>query len=144
MQGSCLCGEIIFEVSEPIPALYQCHCSLCRKQTGATSNTAMAVNSNQLRWLSDQQLISTFKRETGFTSNFCSKCGSPVPNQIGNSQFIWVPAGLLETTAGLSVATHLFVDSRAAWEALPTNGKCFSEMPGLNEIVGFLYDQANT
>ena len=144
MKGNCLCGEIAFEVIEPIPAIYKCYCSLCRKQTGSTCNTAMAVNSAQFRWLSGQNHISTYKRETGYTVNFCSKCGSPVPNQIRNSEFTWVPAGLLEITVGLTVAAHLYVDSRAAWESLPTDGKCFSEMPTLTKIVGHLYEHANT
>jgi hypothetical protein len=124
--------------------MYQCHCSLCRKQTGATSNTAMAVDSNQVRWLSGQHLISTYNRASGFRSNFCARCGSPIPNQIGSSSFTWVPAGLFDTTEGLRVAAHLFVDSRAAWESLPTNGKCFNEISSLSEIISFLYEQAST
>jgi len=104
----------------------------------------MVVNSRQFRWMTGRCLISTYKRETGYTVNFCSKCGSPVPNQIRNSEFMWVPAGLLEETVGLTVAADLYVDSIAAWESRPTGAKCFSEMPKLNEIVGYLYDHANT
>ena len=104
----------------------------------------MAVNSSQFRWLSGQSLISTYKRDTGYTVNFCSHCGSPVPNQIRNSEFTWVPAGLLADTEALIVGAHLYVDSRAGWETIPAGAKCFSEMPSLNEIVGYLYDQANT
>lgn len=144
MRGSCLCGEIIFEINDPLPAMYQCHCSLCRKQTGATSSTAMAVETHQLQWVSGQQLISTYNRASGFRSCFCSQCGSPVPNQIGNSKFTWVPAGLFDTTEGLQASAHLFLGSRAAWESLPATGKCFNEMPSLSEIVSFLYEQANT
>lgn len=143
MRGSCLCGEVVFEVVEPIPALYQCHCSLCRKQTGATSNTAMVVHTIQVHWISGQHLVSTYNRSSGFRSNFCTQCGSPVPNQIGNSNFTWVPAGLLEATQGLRVAAHLHTDSRADWETLPTSGKCFHQMSSLTEIVNFLYAQVS-
>ena len=83
-----------------------------------------------------------YRRETGYTVHFCRQCGSPVPNPIGDSAFIWVPAGLLDSTEGLAVAAHLFVDSRAAWEALPTGARCFGEMPALNDIVGCLYEHA--
>ena len=34
LRGSCLCGRVRFEVTAPFPKLYQCHCSLCRKQGG--------------------------------------------------------------------------------------------------------------
>jgi len=143
MQGSCLCGEVVFEIMEPLPALYQCHCSLCRKQTGASASAALALNSNQFCWLEGQHLVSTYKRVTGFTSSFCSKCGSPVPNKIGESDFVWIPAGLLDSTVSLNISAHLFIGSMAAWESVPANGKCFNEMPPLTEIVGYLYEQAH-
>ena len=144
MQGSCLCGEVVFEITGPLPALYQCHCSLCRKQTGASANTALAISSDQFSWVAGQHWVSTYKRDSGFTSKFCTKCGSPVPNQIGASSFVWIPAGLLDSPVGLKISAHLFVDSRAAWEAKPTNGKCFNEMAALTEIVGYLYEQASS
>ena len=43
MQGKCLCGQVAFEILGAVPKLYQCHCSLCRKQGGSTSNTATIV-----------------------------------------------------------------------------------------------------
>lgn len=144
MRGSCLCGEIVFEVEGTIPALYQCHCSLCRKQTGASSNTAMAVASEQVIWVSGSQLISSYKRASGFRSDFCAQCGSPVPNQIGASPYTWVPAGLLDSTANLQIAAHLFVGSKAHWEPLPTNGKCYQETSALAEIIEYLYAHENT
>ncbi len=38
MHGQCLCGAVKFEILGPLPKLYQCHCSLCRKQSGSASN----------------------------------------------------------------------------------------------------------
>ena len=34
MKGECVCGKIRYEVAENIGKLYQCHCSICQKQTG--------------------------------------------------------------------------------------------------------------
>ncbi|EXA68736.1 hypothetical protein J503_1524 [Acinetobacter baumannii 984213] len=33
--------------------------------------------------------MATYKKETGFTSSFCNRCGSPVPNKInGTNGFV--------------------------------------------------------
>lgn len=40
MKGECLFGSVKFEIDEEIRNLYQCHCSLCRKATGAAANAA--------------------------------------------------------------------------------------------------------
>ena len=55
MRGKCLCGLIEFEIVGVAPKLYQCHCSLCRKQGGASSNTAAIVAKEQFRWLAGQE-----------------------------------------------------------------------------------------
>lgn len=38
MKGECLCGNVKFEIEEEIRNFYQCHCSLCRKVTGAAES----------------------------------------------------------------------------------------------------------
>ncbi|WP_446685632.1 GFA family protein [Marinobacter arenosus] len=47
MKGECLCGNVKFEIEEEIRNLYQCHCSLCRKATGAAANAATFVQGSQ-------------------------------------------------------------------------------------------------
>lgn len=34
LHGACLCGQVRFALAGGARALYQCHCSLCRKQGG--------------------------------------------------------------------------------------------------------------
>jgi hypothetical protein len=43
MRGSCLCGKIEFEVTSYPTKIYQCHCSLCRKHSGSSSNSSLVV-----------------------------------------------------------------------------------------------------
>ena len=79
MKGECLCGSVSFEIEGDLPNLYQCHCSLCRKATGSSANAATLVNEEHFRWLSGQSEIRSFQKPTGYRSDFCSVCGSPVP-----------------------------------------------------------------
>jgi hypothetical protein len=139
MKGSCLCGTIAFEVDGPLPMLYQCHCSLCRKQGGSVSNTGLIVAAGKFRWLAGEALISTWTRETGFRSYFCSRCGSPVPNPLRDTGYVWVPSGLIDGDAPLEIGARLYTDSRAPWDRLPSGGLQFETAPGLAELIALLH-----
>jgi len=45
IRGSCVCGAIKFEI-EKVVALTHCHCSICRKESGASFATYAHVRSN--------------------------------------------------------------------------------------------------
>ena len=138
MIGKCLCGEIQFELLGDIPNLYQCHCSLCRKQGGASSNVATIIPEGQFSWKFGQDNITYFKKDTGFSSDFCAKCGSPVANRLRDSAFYWIPAGLLEDEIGLEVVAHIYTKFKASWDEIPIDGTHFDEMPGLQEFQSVL------
>lgn len=142
MKGSCLCGDVEFEVQAPPRRLYQCHCSLCRKQSGAAGNAAFVVQGAQLQWRSGEGRIRSYVKPTGFRSDFCGRCGSPVPNRIRDTSFFWVPAGLLEDTGTLEVAMHLFVGSKASWEPTPTIGVLHESRPAFAEVLACLHSNA--
>jgi len=114
-KGKCLCGSIQFSISQDLPNLYRCHCSLCRKTSGGSSNTATLVPKDAFAWISGQSLISTYQKESGFRSSFCQHCGSPVPNEIHSKDDMWVPAGLLETTQNLETVVDIYTASAACW-----------------------------
>ena len=130
MIGKCLCGDI--------PNLYQCHCSLCRKQGGAYSNAATIIHEDQFSWKSGQDKISYFRKETGFSSDFCATCGSPVPNRLRNTERFWIPAGLLEDGNGLEIVAHLYTKFKAPWDKIPGTGSNFEEMPDMEEFQNIL------
>jgi len=115
MQGECLCGRVKFEIDGKIRNLYQCHCSLCRKTTGAAANAATFVQSSSFHWVSGQSEIRSYQKPSGFRSDFCSSCGSPVPNSLRGTEMVWVPAGLLDELDVSRVSAHLHTASAAPW-----------------------------
>ncbi len=135
MRGSCLCGGVEFGVRDAPQGLYQCHCSLCRKQSGAASSAAFIVRSDQLVWRAGQDLIASYMKPSGFRSDFCTRCGSPVPSPLRSTSYVWVPAGLLEESSSLAVALHLYVGSKASWEPVPVSGTLHDEMPGFAQLL---------
>jgi len=138
MLGKCLCGGVKFALSGELPRLYQCHCSLCRKVSGSSSNAAFNIDLAQLRWIEGEALVQKFESDTGYKSDFCSRCGSPLPNMTANDSAWWVPVGLLEAAQGLQVGAHLFVGSRADWDVIADSGEHFDEMPDDETLADLL------
>src|SRR3546814_8163629 len=79
LRGSCLCGEIRFEIDGKIGAAGQCHCSKCRKVSGTDGNAVFYASTAGFRWLAGEDLIERFvvPDGRGWTSHFCRRCGSP-------------------------------------------------------------------
>lgn len=139
MRGTCLCEAVAFEIVGRSPGLYQCHCSLCRKQGGSVSNTATVVAAGNFRWLKGKDAITAFQLPTGFRSHFCANCGSTVPNPLRDTPYIWVPAGMLEGSEQLEIVLHLYVDSKACWDTAPLQGEQFATMPEFEKIIDLLH-----
>ena len=138
MQGSCLCGAVEFRV-EGIPSkAYQCHCSLCRKQGGTSSSLAILVETANFSWVTGREHISSYVRPTGFRSDFCARCGSPVPNPLRTTAYYWVPAGLLDDLETLEIGAHLFTGSKASWETIPSDAPHFETVPKLPQLLELL------
>ncbi len=139
MKGKCLCGEVEFEIVGSMPAIYQCHCSLCRRITGSSANAATVVDRDQLNWLRGQASIRQYSTPGGFKSHFCDRCGSPLPNPTREDSAWWVPVGLLDDDASIELALHVYVGSKAEWETLPQAGEHFDEMPDRDELHRLLH-----
>lgn len=138
LKGTCLCGNVEFEISGKISSIYKCHCSLCRKATGTSSNAASIVDKKRLTWIKGERNITKFEQQSGFRSSFCSKCGAPVPNIIKTTDKYWIPVGMLEETDDFKVVAELFVDSKMGWSQSTDETRRYTEMPGLESLCEML------
>jgi hypothetical protein len=123
-KGSCLCGEVRYEVDHFMGPTVNCHCCMCRKATGAAFRTRVAVASDAFRWLLGEGLVTRYESSPGETRTFCRVCGATLatffrdhPEQIG------LPLGTLDDDPGVRASAHVFVASKAPWfeitDALP-------------------------
>lgn len=135
--GSCNCGAVIFSIEATIKGLYQCHCTLCQKQSGSTSNTAVIVPEYTFQWVKGEKVITHWEKATGFKSDFCSVCGSPVPNKLRDTSFYWIPMGLINEAQGeLPIISHIYCSSKASWDTLPSDSQHYASMP--DDIDNFI------
>jgi hypothetical protein len=129
-KGQCLCGSCCYVIIGQEPkAMYLCHCSRCRKETGTTHGANVFFNDAQLLWEKGKDTISYFKLEnTRKKRAFCTTCGSPLPRQESACQVV-LPAGTLDDDILLEPTAHIFYSSRSSWEDKLLNLKRFDDLP---------------
>ncbi len=122
--GACNCGAIRFEVSEDLTDVIVCHCSICRKATGSSGIAVIVVATDKFSWLEGEALICTWRKpDADWAMSFCRNCGSPVPG-ANDAKQTFIPAGLISEGGGdLTVAHHIWVDSKATWDELGDGGR---------------------
>ena len=115
--GSCLCGEVRFEISGDFEHFYLCHCAHCRKDTGSAHAANLFSTKAVLHWQSGQDRITRFRLPaTRHRRAFCSICGSALPDLQMDGALLVVPAGSLDGEVPLRPEAHIFVASRANWD----------------------------
>jgi hypothetical protein len=115
--GSCLCGQVRFEVDGKFEQFYLCHCEYCRKDTGSSHAANLFSSTAQLKWISGQEKITSFNLPSTLHSrSFCSACGSALPNVQMHGKLLVVPAGSLNSEIVIRPNAHLFMSSKADWD----------------------------
>ncbi|AYF44130.1 aldehyde-activating protein [Halobacteriovorax sp. BALOs_7] len=115
--GSCLCGNIKFELEGSFESFFLCHCKYCQKDTGSAHAANLFTTNSKLSWLSGEDLVKTFNLpHTRHVKSFCTNCGSAVPSIQNNGDLIVVPAGSLDVPVSIKPNAHLFIGSKANWE----------------------------
>lgn len=130
--GACNCGAVSFHIKTDLPGVIICHCSICRRATGANGIAVIIVANDAFEWTGGEDSITSWaKPDADWEISFCRHCGSPVPG-VNNADTMFVPAGLVtEGGEKLTVTDHIFVDSRAAWDEI---GDCGRRHPAAYEF----------
>lgn len=120
IRGGCLCGKVRFEIDRAAGPFELCHCSRCRKVSGSAFMAGLGVRREAFRLTAGRSHISSYEApilETppAYRVCFCSNCGSPLPDPDSNSDWLEIPAGLLDDDPILRPDKHIFVDFKSAW-----------------------------
>lgn len=115
--GSCLCGEIKFEVEGDFENFFLCHCEYCRKDTGSAHAANLFSSTAKLKWLSGENKAKIFNyKSSGHIKSFCSNCGSALPNIQMDGKLLVVPAGSLDSRVSIKPQGHIYLKSKANWD----------------------------
>ena len=131
VQGSCLCGGVAYEASGPLTLVACCHCTQCRKASGAEFATNATVPEEGFRVVRGEALLSAFESSPGNHRVFCSRCGSPLFKRFGDGRKqIRIRLGCLDTEIDERPIAHVFVSEKPAWSEITDSLPQFATVPG--------------
>ena len=117
MRGSCLCGEIEYEVSQLDSSIGHCSCRTCRKAHAAAFNTSASVAARNFRWLKGTQTLKAFESSPGKKRYFCASCGSHVVAQHAGSERLILRVATLDEDPGHTPERHIWASHEVPWLA---------------------------
>lgn len=128
--GSCLCGDVSFELNGDFETFYLCHCKHCQKDTGSAHAANLFSTRAKLFWQTGKDRVTTYQLpSTNHVKSFCSNCGSPVPSIQMDDALVVVPAGSLNQDITIIPTAHIYTSSAAAWAMNLDETKSYEQLP---------------
>lgn len=120
--GGCLCGGIRYEVSAPLDDVAHCHCSMCRRASGAPLVTWFTVPPDTFRITCGN--LKTWRSSPPAERGFCPDCGCQITFfHDAYPEGLDVTVATLDTPEAAQPTRHIWTESRIAWlhidDALP-------------------------
>jgi hypothetical protein len=127
--GSCLCGQVRYELEGSPQFINHCHCSMCRKAHGAAFGSFLHADGRGFRWTSGASLVQRFESSAGSFRAFCQVCGSNLPVLEDDDTHVIIPAGTLDDDPGIGSIVHIHVASKAPWYEITDSLPRFDAYP---------------
>jgi len=119
--GGCLCGAVRYRVSA-IREVGHCHCSLCRRSSGAPFVTWATVPAGAFAFVAGEPAERASSPKARRT--FCRACGTPLTfREPSRPDFVDVTVGSFDHPESVEPEEHIFTASQLPWlrldDALP-------------------------
>ena len=130
-QGSCLCGDVAFELGGTPLRMANCYCSRCRRARSAAHATNLFYPLEALRFVRGEERVVDyqFPEAKYFGIAFCKRCGGKVARKSVARGAAVVPGGSLDTDPGMRATMHICVASKASWVDINDSVQQFAEVP---------------
>lgn len=129
--GSCLCGDVAYEIRGTALRMLNCHCTRCRRGRSAAHNTSIFYALADFRFTRGANQVVDFKlpEAARFGVAFCRRCGGSTPRVSIELGGVVVPAGTLDVDPGIRPTAHIFVTSKANWFTICDKLPQFAGLP---------------
>lgn len=130
-KGTCLCGQVSYEILNNMGIFQYCHCSRCRKFTGSAHASNLFVKPADFIWLTGAEFVGRYNPPTSkyFATAFCKVCGSSLPWCSKGGNVVVIPAGTLDVDPEIQPQWNVFCDSKAAWYVNPNDLPQYQQLP---------------
>jgi hypothetical protein len=127
LRGSCLCGSAKYTVRDAFEYSFICHCSQCRRATGAGSKPFAGISADKLL-LPEHNRLTRYGDDDASDAH-CSRCGSLLCSMVQNGAFAHVTLGTLVDEPSIRPSAHIFTASKASWDLICDDLPQFEALP---------------
>jgi hypothetical protein len=118
LEGGCFCGAVRYSVRDEFVYAFNCHCSNCRRATGAAFKPLAGIERDKLRITQGQDTLLIYGDERASHDVHCKLCGSLLFCVVRNGAYAHVTMGTLIDTPSIRPSAHIFVGSKAPWYSI--------------------------
>ena len=114
IKGGCFCGNIRYEIAQAEYPVANCHCSMCRKASGAPYVTWLIATKESFKYT--QGSPAELQSSADGKRFFCDKCGTPVVciNE-SHPDIVDVTVGSLDQPEAFKPTMDVMEDTRLPW-----------------------------
>ena len=129
LRGSCLCGGVAYEITEPFRVSYHCHCHRCQKARSAAHTTNGSVARDAFHYVRGEDLVIHYgvPGAKTFTHSFCRVCGSGMVKPGGDRPYVTVPLASLDDDPVIRPFNRIFINYVAPWYTIADDLPRFDE-----------------
>ena len=114
-EGSCLCGRVRYRIEGPVCNMSNCHCTDCRKHSGAAFVTFVEAPKQALAFVAGEDQLATHQAASGTKRRFCRSCGAGLVCFVDSDDLVEINAATLDTPVSLRPEYHIYVRSKVSW-----------------------------
>nr|WP_086939408.1 GFA family protein [Thaumasiovibrio occultus] len=129
LKGSCLCRKVQIEVPDDFEYMGNCHCSECRKFTGADYSSVGGLSSDKFRFTAGEEFVAVYRKSEDTELAFCQCCGSSLFSRKLKTHKHNIRLGILDSPPTHAPSFHIFVASKAPWNDIADGLPQFAQGP---------------
>ncbi|GAV19168.1 glutathione-dependent formaldehyde-activating enzyme [Mariprofundus micogutta] len=129
VKGSCLCGQVKYEIHGEMGEITHCHCPTCQKAHATAFSSVAWVQLNDLHFTAGENLLKFYESSPGKKRYFCSNCGSQIYAKREDQNHYIFRMGTIDGDPGIRPARHTFTRYKAPWYNIHDDIPEFSEWP---------------
>ena len=117
LAGECFCRAVGYAVADEFAYAMNCHCSGCRRATGAAFKPFAGIARDKLSITRGEDNLTIYGDEANHDAH-CGCCGSLLYSVVRDGDFVHVAMGTLVDNPSIRPTAHIFVGSKAPWFAI--------------------------
>ena len=131
-EGGCQCGEIRYRLTGEPERLAVCHCTICKRRSGAAFSMSLRMRAADVQLLSDETKRWTLLSDDGKRTkiyHFCATCGIRIWIELPGLGFVHVKPGTLDDIARLAPRYEGFPARKLPWLTISGLEASFNTQP---------------